>query len=139
MLNKYGHQNISTDCFILVRNSSFTEKYDTAIGVSIEKKTLCFFHLVDREENDNKALHQRSRGVKSWSTNVERGSEAKSENDILPPKAIALSEIRKRSSNSRKSNSRKYTFTITTYTTIYTNTTSTDNQAKMLHYSNFIY
>ena len=84
------------------RNGSISEKYNTAIGVSIEKKnTFCFLHLVDREENDNKALHQRSRGVKTWSINVGRGSEAKSVNDILPRKAIALNEIRKRSSNSR--------------------------------------
>ena len=83
------------------RNSSITEKYNTAIWVSIEKKTLCFLHLDDREENGNKALHQRSRDVKTWSINVGRGSEAKSVNDILPRKAIALNEIRNRSSNSR--------------------------------------
>ena len=59
-----------------------------------EKINLYFLHLVDRDENDNKALHQRS-------INVGRESEAKSVNDILPGKAIALSEIRKRSSSSR--------------------------------------
>ena len=70
-------------------------------GINREKKTLFFLHLVDCEENDNKALHQRWRGVKTWSINVGRGSEAKSVNDILPQKVIALNEIRKRLSNSR--------------------------------------
>ena len=57
--------------------------------------------MVDCEEYE-KALYKGSQGVKTWSINVESGNEAKSVNDILPWKAIAVNEIRKRSPNSRK-------------------------------------
>ena len=36
-------------------------------GINREKKYSCLLHLVDCEENDNKPLHQRSRGVQTWS------------------------------------------------------------------------
>ena len=61
-------------------------------GINREKKTLCFLHLTDCEETDNKVLHQRSGGIKIWSIKVGHGSEAKSVNNILSRKAIALSE-----------------------------------------------
>ena len=94
-LNKYGHHHISTNCFILVREI-----------LPLLKNTIQRF--VDRKENDNKALNQRSRGIKTWSINVGRGSETKSVNNILPRKAIALCEIRKRSSNSRSEHWNNY-------------------------------
>ena len=101
-LNKYGHHHISTNCFILVWETlPLLKNTIQQLGYQ-QRKKLYFLHLTDREENENKALHQRSRSIKTWSINEGRGSEAKSVNDNLSWKAVALSEIRKRSSNSRK-------------------------------------
>ena len=59
--------------------------------INREKKLSAFsIWLITKKIHDNKALHQRSQGVKIWSINVGRGGEAKSVNDIFPWKAIAL-------------------------------------------------